>query len=270
MVQLKVTPQENAPSGHTNPRSIPPITSGLKVVNSLSVSRTTGCIEDVYVVDPTLVIPNELLPEGGSYGPNLSLESQKSFLKASVFVLPVTADGHTAPGGKSGTHLVFSARDRVDVLLRHLGNIPCTIEATSVKDSVQVEIPRGFVGLVTTDSARPPRMPARKCVPLSEAGGKRRYFVGPRPPSETWQGTELHIEAPRGSIDVHFVGERPAISFSTVFTVALLLLWFTYHCDDQCSLFMCWKASSLQCAGQFLWSGRLKLLLVSAVVYRFG
>ncbi|KAH0834982.1 hypothetical protein J3R83DRAFT_10697 [Lanmaoa asiatica] len=202
--------------------SLPPHSGAYKTkpTNFLVLSNDHNTIRGEFVIDPSIRIPSAMLPplsedETEADRKNLCLRSKFNSVHAEIWLLGSPRDSVIGAHKPRRTTIALTAehgsiRTQVQTLD---GAAPFSLTASSSHGAIRLAIPRSFQGLLSLStrhgSISPSDSLVQNATQLSQVGTIRRYFVGDFQSlgEDEWQGDQVEIDAPHGSIRVKYVDE---------------------------------------------------------------
>jgi len=200
------------PSASTSPSS----PEGLNPTNYVTIMRKHEAIKADFVIDPSLRIPDALLPplpSGQNDRNNLHLESYHGSIKTEVHVMPPS---RPPPSDQPRRTTLMMKTEHGAILAKlHVATgirPPIHLSAINKHGSIKIYIPRSFVGLVSvtkgngcvkfSDNLQ------KKLTAFGEAKQTQKYFVGNLAEWSNiegeWDGDEIGVENKHGAVKIHY------------------------------------------------------------------
>ncbi|KDQ59720.1 hypothetical protein JAAARDRAFT_33290 [Jaapia argillacea MUCL 33604] len=216
-------PAYSPPSQSTS--SLTSLTTGppdIKPTNFLYVTRTHSSIKATYAIDPTLRIPEAILPplEEGETRKNVKLGSAHSSIGADLWIVGSASRNASQPV-KRTTIEVVSQNGSCSVNVHNSSPYPISLVCKTHAGSVKLFLPKTFRGPITASSnfgsVTFSKQVLKHLIVFSEVNNKRFGFLGDYEESgwsadpDAWVGDEVHAETSHGSVKISFVDEEPEV-----------------------------------------------------------
>jgi len=219
---LKVNTDEPPPSyspldGQASGSSSPSVTFKTKPTNYLALSNDNDTIRGEFVIDPSISIPSSMLPplcdsKTEEDRENLSLKSKNGSVHADIWLLGPSGDTKIDP--RRTTISLLSSNGSISAEVRTLNNAaPFSLTGRTSNGAIRLALPRSFEGLITVStrngSIHTSDEIIQNATQLGQLDATQRFFVGDFQllGEEPWQGDQVEVEAPNGSIRVKYVDD---------------------------------------------------------------
>jgi hypothetical protein len=212
-------PPDYSPSSPSaGPSNITHASSSLPPASNYThIDRQNGKIRGVYVIDPSLVIPDSLLPpleEGQTDRPNLVLKGHQNSIDVDVhLVLP--ADAKNIP--ERVIIEITNHYESTTVRLHNTLPIPVTLKVVSEYRYASLYLPRSFRGLViqTIKHGKITFSDATKHTArtFSEVDGKSISFIGDTAgegwdvTGQNWLGSKIEMSSKHSNVGIWYTDE---------------------------------------------------------------
>ncbi|KAF8553221.1 hypothetical protein OG21DRAFT_1414726, partial [Imleria badia] len=190
-----------------------------KPTNFLRLFNDCESIRGEFVIDPSMDIPPSMLPPLGDNETeadrkNLCLKSRDSSVRADVWLLGSSPSSDSAQKPLRTTLALNSEHGSIRSQVHTLdGAAPFSLTSRTSHGSVRLALPRSFQGLLSLStrhgSITVSDAMLENATQLSQVGTTRRYFIGDFQVigQDAWEGDQVEIEAPHGSIRIKYVDE---------------------------------------------------------------
>jgi len=193
-----------------------------KATNFLALSTRDSTINGEFIVNPSMRIPSSLLPPLGDNETeddrkNLSLTSKHSSVHADIWLLsgsPLPSESATSANKPRRTTIrLASEHGSIRAQLHTIdGAAPFSLTGHSSHGTIRLAVPRSFHGFLSIStrhgSIKLSDTLFQNTTQLSQFENTRKYFIGDfHPMEDTWDGDQVELEAPHGSIRVKYIDE---------------------------------------------------------------